>query len=78
MAATLPLKVMKFGKRTGSASLVDLLLTSGGDERIVIDPETSRNRYGTPAAPAPDEMWFSSSTASTISPAGYLAVRSGA
>jgi selenocysteine lyase/cysteine desulfurase len=52
---------------------VDLLLASGGDERIAADPATRRNRYGTTAAPTPDEVFFSSSTASTITPRGYRA-----
>ena len=50
-----------------------LLLASGGDERIWPDPLTGRNRYGTTIAPAPDETWFSSSTASTITERGYRA-----
>src|SRR5580692_12956654 len=50
-----------------------LLIASGGDGRIWLDPTTRRNRYGAPAAPAPDELWFSSSTASAISPRGWAA-----
>ena len=50
-----------------------LLIASGGDERIWPDPVTRRNRYGAPAAPAPDELWFSSSTASAVSPRGWAA-----
>jgi hypothetical protein len=52
-----------------------LLIASGGDERIWPDPVTRRNRYGVPAAPAPDELWFSSSTASPVSPRGWAAAR---
>jgi hypothetical protein len=48
-----------------------LLLASGGDERIWLDPVTGRNRYGTTIRPAPGETWFSSSTASTITERGY-------
>src|SRR5690348_4676209 len=48
-----------------------LLLASGGDERLGLDPVTRRNRYGVPAAPAPDELWFSSSTACAVSPRGW-------
>lgn len=55
---------------------LDMMLVSGGDERIWLDPVTRRNRYGVPAAPAPDELWFSSSTASAVSPRGYDAARS--
>jgi hypothetical protein len=47
------------------------LLVSGGDERIALDPGTGRNRYGTPRGKACDEAWFSSSTATAISPRGY-------
>ncbi len=47
-----------------------MLLNSGGDERLWIDPHTGANRYGVPDAPAPDELWFSSSTASAVSPRG--------
>jgi len=49
------------------------MIASGGDDRIWLDPTTRRNRYGAPAAPAPDELWFSSSTASAISPRGWVA-----
>src|SRR5580704_4587936 len=50
-----------------------LLIASGGDDRLWLDPVTRRNRYGVPAAPAPDELWFSSSTASAVSPRGWTA-----
>lgn len=50
---------------------LNTLLASGGDERIWPDPKTGRNKYGTPIAPASDEIWFSSSTASAISERGY-------
>jgi hypothetical protein len=49
------------------------LLASGGDERIAIDPSTGRNRYGIPRGKACEEAWFSSSTATAISPRGYHA-----
>lgn len=52
-----------------------LLLASGGDERISLDPITRRNRYGVPAHPASDEIWLSSSTAQAISPRGWAAAR---
>jgi len=52
-----------------------LLIASGGDERIWPDPVTRRNRYGVPVALAPDELWFSSSTASPVSPRGWAAAR---
>lgn len=50
-----------------------LLLASGGDERLFLDPVSRRNRYGAPAVPAPDELWFSSSTACAVSPRGWSA-----
>ncbi|PPD45165.1 MAG: hypothetical protein CTY15_05135 [Methylocystis sp.] len=56
-----------------SRSRLDLILASGGDERIWPDPVTRRNRYGAPTRPAPEELWFSSSTASAISGRGYAA-----
>jgi hypothetical protein len=51
-----------------------LLLTAGGDERIRSDPATGRNRYGVMATPRPDEIFLSSSTASSITPRAYRAV----
>jgi hypothetical protein len=60
----------------GSASWearLRLLIASGGDDRIWLDSVTRRNRYGVPAAPAPDELWFSSSTASAVSARGWTA-----
>jgi hypothetical protein len=50
-----------------------LFIASGGDDRLWLDPVTRRNRYGAPAAPAPDELWFSSSTASAVSHRGWAA-----
>lgn len=54
---------------------LDLILASGGDERIWPDAVTRRNRYGTPTRPATDEIWLSSSTASAITERGYDAAR---
>jgi len=51
--------------------LFEAVLTSGGDERIATDPASGRNRYGIPPGRAPEEVWFSSSTATAISPRGY-------
>lgn len=62
------------GTRRRSLSLqLELMLASGGDERIWPDPLTGRNRYGTSVAPAAHEIWFSSSTASATSFTGYRA-----
>ncbi len=55
------------------AATVALFLSSGGDERIAADPVTGLTRYGTKSLPAEDEIWFSSSTASTIDPRGFAA-----
>ncbi len=59
-------------RRARDASLAAALL-SGGDERIAADPVSGRNRYGLTARPAPDETFFSSSTASAITPRGWHA-----
>src|SRR6201996_5879328 len=50
------------------------LLTAGGDERIVLDPETGLNRYGCAASPRDDIAAFGSSTASVISQPATAAV----
>ena len=62
-----------FERAVADHRLFEWILTSGGDERIAIDPATGRNRYGAPPGTACDEVWFSSSTASAISPRGYEA-----
>ena len=49
------------------------LLHSGGDARIVPDPQTGRNKYGCTSSPSSDLHAFGSSTASTISSAGMAA-----
>jgi hypothetical protein len=60
-------------RRTPAQARLDMMLISGGDERIWLDPVTRRNRYGAPASPAAEELWFSSAAASAISPRGYAA-----
>jgi hypothetical protein len=62
-----------FESAAADGQLFESILASGGDERIAIDPATGRNRYGAPQGKACDEVWFSSSTASAISPRGYEA-----
>lgn len=52
---------------------VALFLNSGGDERITADPHTGRTPYGTKPVPAEDEIWFSSSTATSIDSRGFAA-----
>ncbi len=56
------------------AQPLDLLLTSGGDPRLVVDPADNLNGYGCRPAPRPEAISFSSTTASTISDAAYLRV----
>ena len=50
------------------------LIVSGGDERITLDAN-GRNRYGHGPRPAPQDMAFGSSTASTISTHGWNSAR---
>jgi glutamate/tyrosine decarboxylase-like PLP-dependent enzyme len=52
----------------------EVLLTSGGDSRVAPLAETGRNAYHAGARPDPEEISFSSSTASTISQPAYEAV----
>ena len=51
----------------------EALIATGGDTRIALDRATGRNGYGSSNRPRPDEVSFSSSTASSISPDGYRA-----
>ena len=53
-------------------SPVEEILISNGDSRLVIDPNTGKNRYGITARPRPEAVHFSSSTASSISDYGFL------
>ena len=48
-----------------------LMLSTGGDSRIWIDPYTGRNRYGVRTRPSPAEIAFASTTASTIRASGF-------
>lgn len=50
----------------GASGLATVLI-GGSDERLELDPGSSRNRYGCPPYPRPDEISFASSTANTIS-----------
>lgn len=50
-------------------------IVSGGDDRLDRDPTTGRNEYGTPPMPTPEEVWFSSSTATAIGPRGWQALQ---
>lgn len=50
---------------------LDTLLVSGGDPRLALDAREGVNAYGCAASPEPEIWNFASSTASTISQAGY-------
>ena len=50
---------------------LDTLLVSGGDQRLALDPRERVNAYGCAPSPEPEIWNFASSTASTISQAGY-------
>jgi hypothetical protein len=61
---------------TGSAAPefaepVERLIAAGGDSRLVVDPASGLNRYGTTPRPRPEAVHFSSSTASSISDYGF-------
>lgn len=51
---------------------LERILVAGGDSRLVIDPVTGLNRYGTVPRPRPEAVHFSSSTASSISDYGFM------
>ena len=51
---------------------VEAVLTSNGDSRLVVDPVSGKNKYGTTPRPRPEAVHFSSSTASSISDYGFL------
>lgn len=55
--------------------LLESLLSSGGDERIAIDPRDGRSRYGIAPGLPKNEIWLASSTASAISERGQAAAR---
>ncbi|HCN89289.1 MAG TPA: hypothetical protein DIT28_08935, partial [Oxalobacteraceae bacterium] len=49
------------------------LLVSGGDARVLLDPQHGMNKYGCRPVPDATLLAFGSSTASIISEAGYAA-----
>ena len=55
-------------------AMADRIL-SGGDDRIDCESQTGRNEYGTPPLPVPEEVWFSSSTATAVGPRGWQALQ---
>jgi hypothetical protein len=52
--------------------LLAMMLASGGDERIALMAD-GRNRYGAPARPDTQDIWFSSSTAAGVTARGWAA-----
>ena len=50
-----------------------VLMASGGDIRLQVDPETGLNGYGCSHRPRPWAISFASSTASSVSERGYVA-----
>lgn len=57
-----------FAGSHGLAVPAPVLLTSGGDQRTALVPATGRNGYGASVRPVGEEIAFSSSTASHLSP----------
>ena len=68
-----PLARIAEDDRKPRAGILERLLVAGGDARLQLDGATGLNRYGCAPSPRPQEISFSSSTASTISPAAYAA-----
>ncbi|HEY8064317.1 MAG TPA: hypothetical protein VIF40_06265 [Methylosinus sp.] len=56
---------------SADAAELGSLLATGGDERIALDRISRRNRYGVSPEPTIDEIYFSSSTASSTSSKGF-------
>ena len=56
------------------AAPVEVLLTTGGDTRLAVDPETGLNCYGCSPRPRPDAITFASTTATSISDGAFAAV----
>ena len=74
MRAGMPRLLPTDGPRYGLRDLftpLETLLTSGGDQRIAIDPASRVNEYGCAAQPEPEIWNFASSTASSISERAY-------
>lgn len=59
-----------------AATSTELLLLSGGDARLHIDPASGVNKYGCAALPDHSLVAFGSSTGSTISSRGFAAAQS--
>ncbi len=51
----------------------EFLLASGGDDRLLLDPDTGLNKYGCAPWPRPDVLSFGSCTASSLSTGAFEA-----
>lgn len=51
----------------------EYLLTTGGDDRLQVEPVTMLNKYGCSPKPRPEAITYSSSTASSVSEIAYNA-----
>jgi hypothetical protein len=51
---------------------LERILAAGGDSRLIVNPKTGLNRYGTVPRPRPEAVHFSSSTASSVSDYGFM------
>ena len=56
-------------------SVAGMVMASGGDSRIQLNPITGRNYYGTKTIPVDGEISFSSTTSSNISERGFARAR---
>ncbi len=56
-----------------ASQAVEVLLASGGDDRLTLDPATGLNRYGCAPWPRPEVIGFASCTASSLAEPQFLA-----
>ena len=63
-----------FGQGWRVAAPTESLLTTGGDERLRLVPETGLNRYGCSPRPRPGAFTFASTTATSISDGAFAHV----
>lgn len=66
---------MAAGSAPSPLPALEVLLASGGDERIAVDAATGLTRYGCPMTPQADLFALGSSTASAISATGFAAAQ---
>ncbi|MFN3075545.1 MAG: hypothetical protein ABT940_01440 [Alphaproteobacteria bacterium] len=60
-----------FRQGWGMARPAEYLLTTGGDNRLRLDPETGLNRYGCSPRPRPAAITFASTTATSVSEGAF-------